>query len=60
MGGARALTGIVTVWSDNVFRRISGWGSIPDDSSLGRLFKSFTMRHVSEMETLNHALRTRI
>jgi len=60
MGGARAITGIVTVWSDRVLRRIAGWSSIPDDSSLGRLFKSFTMRHVSEMETLNHALRTRI
>ena len=60
MGGARAMTGIVTVWSDSVLRRIAGWCSIPDDSSLGRLFKSFTMRHVSEMETLNHALRTRI
>jgi len=60
MGGARALTGIVTVWSDNVLRRIAGWSSIPDDSSLGRLFKSFTMRHVSEMETLNHVLRARI
>lgn len=60
MGGARAMTGIVTVWSDSVLRRIAGWSSIPDDSSLGRLFKSFTMRHVSEMETLNHALRTRI
>lgn len=60
MGGARAMTGIVTVWSDMVIRRIAGWCCIPDASSLGRLFKSFTMRHVSEMERLNHALRTRI
>ncbi|MDP3695266.1 MAG: hypothetical protein Q8R42_04040, partial [Desulfocapsaceae bacterium] len=45
--GARAMTGIVTVWSDSVLRRIAGWCSIPDDSSPGRLFKSFTMRHVS-------------
>jgi hypothetical protein len=60
MGGARSMTGIVTVWSDRVLRRIAGWSSIPDDSSFGRLFKSFTMRHVSEIETVNHALRTRI
>lgn len=60
VGGARALTGIVSVWSDKVLSRVAGWTSIPDDSSLGRLFKSFTMRHVSEMETLNHAMRARI
>ncbi len=60
MGGARGLTGVVAIWSDNVLRCIAGWSSIPDDSSFGRLFKTFTMRHVSEIEALNHALRTRI
>jgi len=60
VGGARAMTGIVSVWSDKVLSRIAGWTSIPDDSTLGRLFKSFTMRHINEMETLNHAIRTRI
>ncbi len=60
IGGARAISGIVTVWSDLVIRRIAGWRSIPDDSTFGRLVKSFTMRHVCELETLNHTLRTRI
>jgi hypothetical protein len=59
-GGCQGQTGIVTVWSDRVLRLIAGWSSIPDDSSFGHLFKSFTMRHVSEMETLDHTLPTRI
>ena len=60
VGGARSLLGVVTVWSDQVLRRLSGWLRIADDSTLGRIFKGLTERHIVELETVNHRLRGHI
>ncbi len=57
IGGARALSTVTTVWADGVLRRLAGWIAIPDNSTLGRLFRTFRERHISELETLNHRLR---
>jgi hypothetical protein len=43
-----------------VLQRVAGWLSIPDESTLGRLFKELTERHISELETLVHAVRNRV
>lgn len=60
IGGARAVTGIVTVWSDGVLRKLAGWVIIPDNSTLGRLFRTFREGQVSQLELLNHRLRATI
>ena len=60
IGGARSLSQCVAVWSDQVLRRLAGWQRVPDETTLGRLFKEVRERHVSELETLNHALRQRV
>jgi hypothetical protein len=60
IGGARSLSGIVAVWSDQVLRKVSGWCRIPDDSTLGRLLKSLRDVHIVQLESVNHHLRGRI
>jgi hypothetical protein len=57
IGGVRALSSVTTVWSDGVLRRLAGWVAIPDNSTLGRLFRTFRERQVCQLETLNHRLR---
>ncbi|MDD3815936.1 MAG: IS1380 family transposase [Desulfocapsaceae bacterium] len=60
MGGARALSSVTTIWADGVLRRLSGWVEIPDNSTLGRLFRTFRERQVSQLEILNHRLRGKL
>ena len=57
IGGARSLQAVTTIWADGVLRLLAGWLSIPDNSTFGRLFRTFHERQVSQMETLNHRLR---
>lgn len=57
IGGARCLQAVTTVWADGVLRRLAGWLSIPDNSTLGRLFRTFHERQVAQLEILNHRLR---
>ncbi len=58
--GGRSIRAIVTVWSDSILCRAVGWLNIPDETTFGRLFRSFSQRHVNDMEILNHCLRGRI
>ena len=60
IGGARSASGVTTVWADGVLRRLAGWLFIPDNSTLGRLFRTFGQRQVSELETVNHIMRGKI
>lgn len=60
IGGARSLRQCVALWSNQVLRRLAGWPRVPDETTLGRLFKAGRDRHVSELETLNHVLRQRV
>jgi hypothetical protein len=57
IGGARALSSVTTIWADGVLRKLAGWVSIPDNSTFGRLFRTFREQHISQLETLNHRLR---
>ena len=60
IGGARSIRAIVTIWSDSILCRAAGWLSIPDETTFGRLFRTFSHRHVTEMEVLNHRLRGKV
>ena len=60
IAGASSLLKVVSVWSDQVLRQISGWISVPDDSTLGRIFRQGTLKHVSQFEVVNHRLRHRV
>ncbi len=60
IGGARSISGIVTVWADNVLSRTAGWVSIPDETTFGRLLRTFKQEHINAMETLNHQMRARM
>ena len=57
VGGSRCLRAVTTVWADGVLRRLAGWLSIPDNSTLGRLFRTFHEHQVAQLETLYHRLR---
>ncbi|HIP83159.1 MAG TPA: IS1380 family transposase [Desulfocapsa sulfexigens] len=60
IGGARSISGIVTVWADSVLCRAAGWVSIPDETTFGRLFRTFKQQHINDQETLIHQIRTKI
>ena len=60
IGGARSISDIATVWADSVLCRIAGWRLIPDETTFGRLFRTFSYRHINNLEVLNHRLRTRM
>ena len=57
IAGATSLVKVVSVWADSVLREIGGWLSIPDDSTLGRIFRLGQLRHVAQLEQVNHCLR---
>ncbi|VFN05756.1 MAG: Transposase DDE domain group 1 [Candidatus Kentron sp. G] len=58
IAGAGSLLKVAAVWSDGVLRRIAGWIRIPDDTSLGRIFKEVNAEQISLMEALQHRLRS--
>ena len=60
VGGARSIRAIVTVWNDRVLSRVAGWLRIPDETTFGRILRTFTQKNINEMESLNHRIRTGI
>ena len=60
VGGARSIRGLVTVWNDSVLSRAAGWLRIPDETTFGRILRTFTQRNINEMESLNHRIRAGI
>ena len=60
VGGARSIRAIVTVWNDRVLSRVAGWLRIPDETTFGRILRTFTEKNINEMESLNHRIRAGI
>jgi len=60
IGGATSLAKLCGVWSDSVLRDIAGWIKLPVETTIGRLFKEVTERHISQLESVNHRLRGQI
>jgi hypothetical protein len=60
IAGAESLSAVKTVWSDAVLRKIDGWDSIPDDTTLSRIFKQSSSKEVKNLQEVNHQLRTQI
>lgn len=60
IAGADALSSVKTVWTDPVLREIDGWESIPDDTTLARIFKECRGTEISDLQKLNHQFRNQI
>nr|VFJ45227.1 MAG: Transposase DDE domain group 1 [Candidatus Kentron sp. DK] len=60
IAGASSLLKVVAVWSDGVLRGAAGCIRIPDDTTLGRIFKEVSPGQISLMETLQHRLRSTV
>ena len=60
IAGADALSSIKTLWSDPVLREINGWESIPDDTTLARIFKECGETDIADLQKLNHQFRNQI
>ena len=60
IAGANSLLKVVTVWADQVIRDVGGWESIPDDSTLGRMFRLAGLRQVIQLEDVTHQMRHRV
>jgi hypothetical protein len=43
-----------------VLRQVSGWISVPDDSTLGRIFRQGALKYVTQLESVNHCLSNRV
>jgi hypothetical protein len=54
------VSSIVTVWNDHILCRAAGWLRIPDETTFGRILRTFTQKNINEMETLNHRIRASI
>jgi len=48
------------VWNDRVLCLAVGWLRIPDETTFGRILRTFRQRNINEMETLNHRIRAGI
>lgn len=58
IGGAFNISKCALLWSScRVLQKAAGWLRIPDESTLGRLFKEVSERHISELETFVHTMR---
>ncbi|MBU2648070.1 transposase [bacterium] len=60
IAGADALSCVKTVWSDPVLREIDGWNSIPDDTTLSRIFKECRETDVADLQRMTHQFRNQI
>ena len=61
IGGAFSLSKCALLWSGcGVLQRVAGWRQVPDETTLGRLFKSVGAREVSEMESFVHVLQRKM
>lgn len=61
IGGAFNISKCVLLWSScEVLQKAAGWLRIPDETTLGRLFKTLSERHISELEHFVHDLRKKI
>ena len=49
IGGARSVSSIVTVWNDRVLCLAAGWLRIPDETTFGRILRTFTQKNINEM-----------
>jgi hypothetical protein len=59
IAGASSLLKVVGAWSDQLLCQINGWMSVSDDSTLGRIFRQGTLKHVNQLEIVNHPLRNK-
>jgi len=59
IAGARSVDESIRIWGDSVLRRIGGWLYVMDATTMGRIFKTATAKHVYQMERFNHVLRGR-
>lgn len=60
MAGATAMEHMVTIWSDKVLQRISGWRAVPVATTLSRLIKLANPSDITGIEGLIHSFRGRV
>lgn len=61
IGGAFNISKCALFWSGcQVLQKAAGVLHVPDETTLGRLFKGLSLRHINEMETLVHTLRKKV
>lgn len=60
IGGATSVTKCVALWADVVLRKAGGWLRIPDATTLGKILKGLSERHVHQLEKLVHTIRATV
>jgi len=59
IAGARSVDDSIRVWGDKVLRKLGGWQTMMDATTMGRIFKTASEKNVYQLETLNHVMRGR-
>ena len=57
IAGAESMEHVITICKDEVLRFIAGWGDVPVLTTVGRIMKLVSFRHVVELEEVNHRFR---
>lgn len=60
LAGARSLDMVQHVWTDSVICKLMGIDKGMDATTMSRIFKTCTLKHITQLETLNHVLRSRV
>ena len=58
--GARSLLGIISTWNDAVLANIGCLDELPDDSTLGRIFKRQRKQSIADIESLQLKIEDQI
>ena len=55
-----SVSSLVTIWNVRILYLSVGWIWIPDETTFGRLLRTFTQKKINEIETLNHIINASI
>jgi len=57
IAGARSVDESIRVRGDKRMCKLGGWLHVMDPTTMGRIFKTATAKHVYQMEAFNHVMR---
>lgn len=60
ISGISTLFGTSIVWRDKVLRKISGYTTVPDETTIGRVFGALKAADIAEFENFMHQVRKKV
>lgn len=60
IAGATSMTKVCAIWADGVLRKVAGICLMPVETTIQRILKELSEKHIAQMETINHRVRGQI